>query len=304
MATPDCSIESMFKRVRNTLSTATKGKQISWEHTSLAGEFYFNLSLGTRIDEYANTSLRDSLFVINENKTSHLVIRALKSQDWYRQNPAIDGFTTEAAIRASPNSLFVVGRNIYQSACGGSNSAKAYIADFMSRTSGLKPVQRKALIDGMLFEIFFDSNARLRKEFKMRKFQEIFFLKQHARLGSSFKFIAECLLPDIRRFYTLPGKSHAVVVDVVTEKDKKEGEHILKSVHYGGDNILWMEDAEYASEPGEQPKLEKLSISKFEERIAEQMVVSTQLLTIKYSSFSKMGDEKIYFPYGWTTRKQ
>jgi len=53
LATPDCSIESMFKRVRNTLSTATHGKQISWEHTSLAGDFFFYLSLGVRIDEYA-----------------------------------------------------------------------------------------------------------------------------------------------------------------------------------------------------------------------------------------------------------
>ncbi len=44
--TPDCSIENMFKRVRNSLSAATKQKQISWEHTSLSGEFFFNLSLG------------------------------------------------------------------------------------------------------------------------------------------------------------------------------------------------------------------------------------------------------------------
>jgi uncharacterized caspase-like protein len=31
--TPDCSLESMFKRLPNTLSAATHGKQISWEHT-------------------------------------------------------------------------------------------------------------------------------------------------------------------------------------------------------------------------------------------------------------------------------
>ncbi len=48
LTTPDCSIEAMFKRVRNTLSATTKGRQISWEHTSLAGEFFFNLSLGLR----------------------------------------------------------------------------------------------------------------------------------------------------------------------------------------------------------------------------------------------------------------
>jgi uncharacterized caspase-like protein len=38
---PDLSLEAMFKRVRNTLNGTTKGKQISWEHTSLAGEFFW-----------------------------------------------------------------------------------------------------------------------------------------------------------------------------------------------------------------------------------------------------------------------
>src|SRR5205823_8843918 len=42
----DCSIETMFKRVRNTLSAYTDGKQISWEDTSLAKEFYFNRTVG------------------------------------------------------------------------------------------------------------------------------------------------------------------------------------------------------------------------------------------------------------------
>lgn len=304
LATPDCSVESMFKRVRNTLSTATGGKQISWEHTSLAGEFFFNLSLGARIDEYADTSLRDNLFVIDDKKTSHEVIRALKTLDWYQQNPAVEKFSADVAGRASSNSLFVVGRNIYQAACGGSNAANAYIADFMSRTAGLKSEKRKALLDGMLFEVFFDSDARLRKEFKLRRFQQLFRFQQHARLKTSFDFIAECLLPDIGRFYALPGKGHPVVVDVVTKAGAKEGNHILKSIHHGGDSILWMEDADYAPEPGEPPMLERLSLSKFEERIAEQMVVPASQLTIKYASFAKAGDEKIHFPYGWTTRRR
>lgn len=304
LATPDCSVESMFKRVRNTLSTATGGKQISWEHTSLAGDFFFNLSLGARIDEYADTSLRDSLFVIDDKKTSHGVIRALKTHDWYRQNPAVENFTADIAGRASSNSLFVVGRNIYQAACGSSNAATAYIADFMSRTAGLKPEKRKALLDGMLFEVFFDPDARLRKEFKLQRFEELFRLQQHARLKSSFDFIAECLLPDISRFYAVPGKGHPVVVDVVTKAGAKAGNHILKSIHYGGDSILWMEDADYAPEPGEPPMLEKLSLAKFEERVAEQMVVPTSQLTIKYATFTRTGDEKIHFPYGWTARRR
>lgn len=37
--TPDCSIETMFKRVRNTVAAASKGKQTSWEHTRFRGNF-------------------------------------------------------------------------------------------------------------------------------------------------------------------------------------------------------------------------------------------------------------------------
>ena len=188
--TPDCSIESMFKRVRNTLSTATGGEQISWEHTSLAGEFFFNMSIGARIDEYADTSLRDRLFVVDDSKTSHRIIKGLKSHDWYRQNPVIEELTS-AAGRAGKDSLFVVGRNVYQAACGGARGAIAYISEFMTRTHGMKPERWKALLDGMLFEVFFDPDAKLRESFKMKRFQKLFDLRQHAELKPSFDFIAE-----------------------------------------------------------------------------------------------------------------
>ena len=303
LATPDCSIESMFKRVRNTLSTATAGKQISWEHTSLAGDFFFNLSLGARIDEYADSSLRDRLFVIDDKKASHRVIKGLKSLDWYTQNPVIDEFTVEVAGRASTNSLFAVGRNIYQAGCGGSNSAIAYMADFMPRTAGMKPDRRKALLDGMLFEVFFDSDGKLRKDFKLRRFQVLFELQQHTELKPSFDFIAECLLPDIARFYALPGKSHAVVVDVVTEPGAKSGKHVLRAVHCGGADILWMDDPDYMPVPGEMPMYQKMSVPDFEEHLAKEMVVPKALLTIKYHSLLRGGNETIQVPYGWTTRR-
>lgn len=304
LATPDCSIENMFKRVRNTLSTATAGKQVSWEHTSLAGDFFFNLSLGVRIDEYADTSLRDRLFVIDEKKASHRVIKGLKTLDFYRQNPAIEKFTANVAGHASTDTLFVIGRNIYQSACGGARGAIAYITRFMISTAEMKPDRRKALLDGMLFEVFFDPDGKLRKDFKMRKFKDLFDLQQHADLKPSFDFIAECLLPDIAHFHAIPGKTHQVVVDVVTKAGASPGNQILESVHLGGADILWMDDPDYLPKPGEAPMYQKMRIADFEELIAEEMVVPEELLTIKYASFSKAGNETIHVPYGWTTRKR
>ena len=67
--TSDCSIETMFKRVRNTVAAETRGKQTSWEHTPLSGEFYFNMSLGRVIREYKETSLADRLFVIDTSQS-------------------------------------------------------------------------------------------------------------------------------------------------------------------------------------------------------------------------------------------
>ena len=69
----------MFKRVRNTLSASTKQKQISWEHTSPSGEFFFNLGLGARIDEYGETALSDRLLILDESKAPHGLILALKA---------------------------------------------------------------------------------------------------------------------------------------------------------------------------------------------------------------------------------
>jgi hypothetical protein len=302
--TPDCSIETMFKRVRNTLSAATKGRQISWEHTSLAGEFYFNLSLGVRIDLYAKMALSDRLFILDDSKTSHRIIRELKSLTWPRQNPAVAELTPTVANKASLDSLFVLGRNLYQASCGGSHGAMSYLREFASRSHGIEDGKRKALLDGMLFEVFFDPDAKLRNDFKLRDFSELFELQRHKELQSSFDFIAECLLPESGRFHSIPGKGHEAVIDVITSPTPDSEACILESVHYGGSNVLRLEDEDYNNGPDGKPMRERLSIAKFEERMVEQMAVPKHLLSIKYPSWGEKRFTQIVFPLGWTVRKR
>jgi hypothetical protein len=303
LRTPDCSIENMFKRVRNTLSAATLQKQISWEHTSLADEFFFNLSLGKRIDEYPPNALSDRLFVLDDSKASHQLIAKLKSLTWPTQNPAIDGFTAAKANKFPLDSLFVIGRNIYQSAVGNSHSAVVYIKDFMAKTQGMEPTKRKALLDGILFEIFFDSSGTLRRQFKDRLFGEVFALQQFNELAESFDFIAECLLPDVARFYALPGKKHEVVVDVTTERESDD-EYIVEVVHCGGASILGVEPDSFAEDPAEPIKYEKMSVSAFETKLSEQMMMPAHLLKVHYSSLRRTGYPRVLFPVGYSVRKQ
>jgi uncharacterized caspase-like protein len=299
--TPDSSIEEMFKRVRNTLSTITKQKQTSWEHTSLSGEFYFNLSLGARIDSYSRAALADGLFVLDTTKSSHSLIASLKTLTWPRQNPAIDSFDVAQAGKYSADSLFVIGRNIYQSACGCANSANAYIKNFLAKTNGLAEDKRKALLDGMLFEVFFDSKGELRRMFKTERFAEVFRLQQFDELSGSFDFISECLLLNANRFYSIPGKKHHVAVDVVSSS-KKTDTPTIKAVHIAGTDILWMEDEFFAEDPG-KTEYRSIQLGKFEEKLSDEMVVPAHLLKITYD-FDRDKVGAVKSPRGYTLRKR
>jgi hypothetical protein len=297
--TPDCSVETMFKRVRNTLAATTKQKQISWEHTSLAGEFYFNLSVGARITDYAPTALADGLFVVDEARACHVIIRGLKTHTWPRQNPALDSFDPKTADGWDPSDLFVLGRNIYQSACGHAHSAGIFLNRFMATTTGLRPEGRKALLDGMLFEVFFNPKGEVRRRFKLERFDPLFELQQHEELKPSFDFIAECLLPEVDQFHGIPGKGHEVAVNVtVTGVGNR-----VTSVYVGGRDIYWLEDKDYAVEPGEAPMGEKVSRTTFEASLSHQMVVPRRLLAITYNTPE---DElkQLYVPFGYTARRR
>jgi len=81
-------VEEMFKRVRNTVYAISKGKQTSWEHTSLTGTFYFNsgqLSYSSTL-EYSMQAIKDNLYEINNNTITDGIIKELKSHDYYVQN--------------------------------------------------------------------------------------------------------------------------------------------------------------------------------------------------------------------------
>jgi hypothetical protein len=296
--TPDCSIEMMFKRVRNTVAAASKGKQTSWEHTSLSGEFYFSLSLGNLIDEYDGTALADRLFVIDPARKSHQVIAGLKTYNWYKQNPAIDLLDKDSARKMSKNSLFVIGRNIYQASCGGANGAEQFVHKFMSTTSGYRADERKSILDGMLFEIFFDKDGKLRERIKGRYLNEIFELHEHDELKPSFDFIADALTATGGDFYAVPGKGHELAVTVSTTK-KKDG-LLVDAVYIGGVDVLRIDDKVSA----EGVRYTITNTDDLREELRDQLYLPARLLKISFTPKDAEGADQLLIPRHWTVRKQ
>jgi hypothetical protein len=297
--TPDSSIETMFKRVRNTVAAASGGKQTSWEHTSLSGEFYFNLGVGKLIDDYDDTALADGLFVIDPARMSHQIIAGLKKYTWSLQNAALGRLDVASANKMSSDNLFVLGRNIYQAACGTAGTAMDYVENFVDKTRGMAPRRRKAILDGMLFEIFFDPEGRLRPEIKGNSFSEVFSLQRYAELKDSFEFIADALVAARARFYAVPGKGHELSVTVSTKKI--DDEVIVQAVYLGGVNILRPEDqdAEVVNGP---LRYRRLNLEELKQRLCTELVVPDRLLNLSFTPKSSANEEELLYPRYWTVR--
>ena len=297
----DCSIESMLKRVRNTLSAATGGKQVSWEHTSLAGEFYFNRSVGLKVGLYSQTALRDRLFVLKEEKKSHELIAKLKIYDYYTQNPALQAFEAEDFARVTKNTLFVVGRNIYQAACGGARAASKFISDFPQLAQRLPHEKWRALLDGMLFEVYFNSNGDLRKEFKIRRLDVLFALQEFDGLDESFQFIAGCLRANPEAFHVIPGVNREVAMDAVVKK-RTDGSYLLREIRLSGKNILRVVDGDGDDINPPDHRLRSKDRERFETELLEMLGIPKRLLKLSYPG-ARTAPEELAVPFGWTVAR-
>jgi hypothetical protein len=170
----------------------------------------------------------------------------------------------------------------------------------MARTNGADDARRKALLDGMLFEIFFDSHAQLRIEPKNRCLDLVFDLQQYKELSDSFAFISEILLAYPDRFHAIPGKNREITVDVVTKK-KAGNKHLIQKIIFEGNDILWKDDDVFGS-LGSTSGYRQLSIMEFEKRLSDEMLVPARLLKVTYT-FDRTSKPQLLFPYGGTVRK-
>jgi hypothetical protein len=114
---------------------------------------------------------------------------------------------SESVSGMAKNSLFVIGRNIYPAACGTSTQAMNFIRNFPEVTRHFDPARRKAILDGMLFETFFDSHGNLRERIKSGYFNELFELDGHPQLKASFISSPRLLPPHELTFTFCPEKA-------------------------------------------------------------------------------------------------
>lgn len=220
------SAETLFKNVRKTVYSLTGGKQTTWEHTSLIGDFYFNRGqIVNAKSPYSESVLKDRDYVFDGSEIDN-IIEGLKSCDWNRQNPAIDKFTT---IGVKPNEInkdkqFLLGRNILQSSTAAFN-VNSFVENLGNNISKYSIEGENHILNGVLFEIYFNSNGEFRVDnFKNYHLDTIFKLQTNQLFEKSFKYIHDTLLPYKDQLYYIPDCSNNLInIDVrVEEREEKD----------------------------------------------------------------------------------
>lgn len=160
---------------------------------------------------YSDTTLADKYFaLINEDNYLIKIISNLKVHNWYTsQNPAIELLLEQDLNKLQESKenaeiLFVLGRNIYQAACGNAEKAIEFIKNLNNFFIKNSDFVIHHLYSGMFYEVYFDSLNDLRENSKSFFLDDLYSLERNPRLKSSIEFLRNALLPHKNRFFILP----------------------------------------------------------------------------------------------------
>ncbi|MCR4745645.1 MAG: caspase family protein [Lachnospiraceae bacterium] len=299
MDLPRKPIETVFKKVRTDLAKRTNGTQVPWEHTSLIGEFYLNPDTIYDGVAYSEDALADSKFLFQRGSRIGEIVKGLKSYTWDVQRTALGKLRTIDFEDASAEELFVLGRNIYQAACGKCFDCQRFITNYAAY-SYIPAATKVHILNGMVFEIYYDSSARLRRNFKNEFSVEVLSLVETTEFYGCCEFINSKLTKESEdNIYYLPGQNEKVDVKVVIEKTEDE---------LGVSDIIIGEKSHfYLYSTGKKVKLSEYGQNcrkdLFEFDLLHKMAVPSGYLNIIYQGHSVKDDDMLLLPFnGYTLR--
>lgn len=202
-------IEEMFKRVRTTVYSLSNKKQISWEHTSLIGDFFFNSgqlihSVGL---PYGEEFVADGRYEGSGTDFDD-VISGMKTYTWDVQKAAIQALRKLDKKSLGPNEKFLIGRNILQVASGGEFSALDIMEDLDRYLQSWSDGEENHVLNGILFEMYFNSEGRFRGErLKTGCLNQVCKLEENQKYKPSFDFIHKQLTPFRDNLYYIPSSN-------------------------------------------------------------------------------------------------
>ena len=230
------TVEELFKKVRKTVYDLSGGKQVTWEHTSLIGDFRFNMNqIKYSLDiPYNEKVVKDTYYEGNETLISKIIMD-LRSHNFYMQNSAINKLKLIPPTDINKDNLFIIGRNILQSAEGRAFDVISFIENIGTNLKKyFTEDNENHLLNGILFEIYFNSFGEFRNEhFKKSYFEIIFSLRKDQKYSKAFEFIHKVLLPYKDYLFYIPNANRGSNIDVnILAKSEKSTDSFGKEIFY------------------------------------------------------------------------
>jgi hypothetical protein len=173
------------------------------------------------------------------------IIRALKSHNWYTQNPAIQSIQKIRQENFPPSSWFVLGRNIYQAACGNSQKAMEFMNGLENQLELFPSETAQHILAGMLFEIYFDAQGDLRGTTKFSYADKPLSVVTNNDYENVRAFICSRLESYRDQFVFMPGdhtsmelRVSAVPLEQAPDSRHRTATHQLRSVTLDGVELL------------------------------------------------------------------
>lgn len=281
---PHLPVEEIFKRVRSSVFSNSSGTQVTWEHTSLIGTFCFNnghLGYSSEII-YSEIVVKDALYDSTKISDFNSIINKLKSHSYYTQNPAIDVFLELNPESLNFNEKFLIGRNILQAADGGSFHAWSLINNLDHKLSIYNEKGGNHILNGMLFETYFNSYGSFRYENIKRKcLNELLSFSDNPEYNLSLDFIKTALIPFQDFLCYIPGiQISGISINVFLEGfDEEEKVAKLKYATLDGRNILTEYDDPFASDQFPQ----KILQGEIKQYISDRLFIPINKLKLSYN---------------------
>lgn len=242
----EITIEEMFKRVRNTVYIESAGSQVTWEHTSLMGKFLFNeISSHNELKRYSKIALADANYEPESNGKCYELIQEARTYNYNYQNtiPGKMSRNIREMYDESPDDIFVLGRNLYQ-ASENAFEISNYFEQLSANLMSYREDFANHLLSGMAYEIYFDSNGRLRKQFKiMECYTDILVLLNLERYKNSLEFIVSEVSSYSQKVFFIPGKIMMleVILKPIENRRLRTTIYLVERILFEGMNVMYNE---------------------------------------------------------------
>ena len=292
MALPRVPVETVFKKVREALVSETGGTQIPWEHTSLIGEFYFNPDTIYDGVTYSTEAKTDGVFRFSPNSEIKSVVDGLKTYNWPQQEEAIKKVIYVNFSLASSNELFVLGRNIYQAACGNSFACQRFI-NFFGDNRKIPDLAKVHILNGMAFEIYFDSQGKIRNSYKTDFIENIIRYIELPEYYASKEFIVSYLCKIEDRPIYIPGQNELMYF--LVELQINNNKYSLSNIMFQGKPVYFNSNGTDYVKPGSYYK--EIGIAEFEQILCSKIAAPKDFVRIQYNHHLDIQGTIIQMPY-------